>query len=105
MPVMHTIPCAFTERSESSSVDRHHEGARPADDAVFVIPIEIFDIYRRIGWLLHHDRQAVNNNALSERLFTNRRDGRAVVVRTIARNVDDAAQSPVWVLVKQRHRE
>src|SRR5258705_8595510 len=37
-----------------SIFDCHHEGARPADHAVLVIQIEILDIGRRIGWLLHH---------------------------------------------------
>ena len=38
-------------------LDRHHKGA--ADNAIVVVPIEVIDLYRRIGWLLYHDgRQA-----------------------------------------------
>src|SRR6516162_4176347 len=45
-------------------LDRDHERAGAADHAVLVIPIEIVDIHGRIGRLLHHDRQAVDDNAL-----------------------------------------
>src|SRR5689334_1121531 len=38
-----------------SIFDRHHEGARPPDHTVLVVEIEILDIGRRKGWLLHHN--------------------------------------------------
>src|SRR5215471_21653010 len=41
--------------------DRHDEGARPSDHAVLVVEIEILDIGRRIRWLLHHNRKAVDD--------------------------------------------
>ncbi len=43
--------------------------------------------------------------ALLDRRIAGDDDGGAVVVRTIAGNVDDAAQAPMRVLVEQRHRE
>src|SRR5437879_11595295 len=38
-------------------LDRHHEGAGAADDAILVVEIEVVDIHRRVGRLLDHDRQ------------------------------------------------
>src|SRR5262245_11976252 len=32
-------------------LDRQHKGARAADNAVLVVPIEVIDIHGRIGWL------------------------------------------------------
>ena len=63
--------------------DRHHEGARPSDHAVLVIEIEILDIDRRIGWLLHHDRQAVDGDALLQGRVARTGYGGSVVVRPI----------------------
>src|SRR3981189_1729560 len=73
-------------------LDRYHEGARAPDHAVLVVPIEIVDIHGRIGRLLHHDRQAVDDDALRKRLVARADDRRAVIVGTIAGDVDDAAQ-------------
>src|SRR5882757_9183867 len=86
-------------------LDRHHEGARAPDDAVLVVPIEIVDIHGRIRRLLHHDRQAVDDDALRKRLVARADDRRAVIVGTIAGNVDDAAQALIRIFVEQRHRE
>src|ERR1700732_725272 len=47
-------------------LDRHHKRTRTADHAILVIPIEILDIHGRIGRLLHHDRQAVDGDALGQ---------------------------------------
>src|SRR5947207_2521004 len=46
--------------------DRHDEGTRPSDHADLVIAIQILDI-DRIGWLLHHNRQPVDDDALLQR--------------------------------------
>src|SRR5512147_218038 len=40
-------------------LDRDHERAWPTDHAILVVEIELLDIHRRIGRLLHHHRQAV----------------------------------------------
>src|SRR5882757_586647 len=65
-------------------LDRHHEGAGAADDAVLVVEIEIIDVHRRIGWLLHHDRQAVDGDALLQRHVACAGDRRAIVVGAVA---------------------
>src|ERR1700716_4158425 len=74
-------------------LDRYHEGARPADDAVFVIEIQIVDIHGRIGRLLDHDRQTVDGDALADRGIAGAGDGCAVVVGAVAGNIDHAAQA------------
>src|ERR1700675_1274789 len=81
--------------------DRHDEGARPSDHAVLVIEIEILDIDRRIGWLLHHDRQAVDDDALLQGSVARAGYGGSVVVRPIARNIDDAPQPVIGILFEQ----
>src|SRR5258705_9713924 len=45
-------------------LDRDDERAGTADDAVLVIEIEIVDIHSGVRRLLHHDRQAVDDDAL-----------------------------------------
>src|SRR3954447_19415973 len=86
-------------------LDRHHEGARPADDAVFVIEVEIVDIHGRIGRLLHHDRQTVDGDALPDCGVAGAGDGGAVVFGAVTPNINDAAQAAIRVLLEQRHRE
>src|SRR5580700_495284 len=86
-------------------LDRHHERAAAAGHAVLIVPIEIVDIHGRIGRLLHHDRQAVDDDALRQRLVARDRDGRAVVVGAVAGNVDDAAQALIRTVFEQRHGE
>src|SRR6516162_11479132 len=88
-----------------SVLDGHHKGARTSDNTILIIPVEVIDIHRRIRWLLHHDRQAIDDDALRQRLIASGRDEWAAIVRTVARNVDDASQSSMRVLVEQRHRE
>src|SRR5215475_6488886 len=85
--------------------DCHDEGARPSDHAVLVIEIEILDIDRRIGWLLHHDRQAVDDDALRQCSVARARYGGSVVVWPIAGNIDDASQPAIGILFEQLHRE
>src|SRR6476646_7000207 len=86
-------------------LDRHHEGAGTADDTVFVVEIEIVDIHGRIRRLLHHDRQAIDDDALLQRGVAGDDNRGAVVVRTIAGNIDHAPDAPVRVLVEQLHGE
>src|SRR6478609_1839703 len=86
-------------------LDRHHEGAGTADDTVFVIEIEVVDIHGGIRRLLHHDRQAVDDDALFQRGIAGDDDRGAVVVRTIAGNIDHAPYAPMRVLVEQLHGE
>src|SRR5215217_5027498 len=68
---------------------RHHEGALPADDAVAIVDVEILDVPR--ARRLQHDRQAVDGDALGDRLVARRRHDAALVVRPIAGDVDDLA--------------
>ncbi len=89
----------------SRSLIDTHERAGTADHAILVVPIEIFDIHRRIGRLLHHDRQTVDGDALGQRGVARDGDRRAVVVGAVAGNIDDAAQPAIRVLVEQRHRK
>src|SRR5258706_3775483 len=70
-------------------LDRHHERTRAPDDTVLVVEIEVVDVHRRIGRLLHHDWQAVDRNALLQRRFTRAGHGHAIVVGAIAGNIDD----------------
>ena len=58
-----------------------------------------------IGRLLHHDRQAVDDDALLQRGIAGDDDRGAVVVRTIAGNIDHAPDAPMRVLVEQLHGE
>ena len=73
-------------------LDRDHERSRSADDAVLVIEIEVVDVHGRIGRLLHHDRQAVDDDPLLQRRVARAGDRRAVVVRAVTGNIDDAPQ-------------
>src|SRR5262249_19992525 len=66
-------------------LDRQHKGARAADNAILVVPIKVIDIHCRIGWLLYHDWQAVDDDAFGQRLIANGRDRRAVIVRPVDR--------------------
>src|ERR1700746_644790 len=84
-------------------LDRHHEGARAADHAILVVPVEILDIHRRKGGLLDHDRKAVDGNALGERGLPRGKDRRAVVVGPVAGNIDDTPQPAIRVGLEQRH--
>src|SRR5439155_6411341 len=84
-----------------ANFDRHDEGARPSDHAVLVIEIEILDISRREGWLLHHDREAVDNDAFLQGSVARAGYGGSVVVRTIAGNVDDTPQPAIRILFEQ----
>src|ERR1700730_866837 len=86
-------------------LDRHHEGAWPPDHAILVVEIEVVDIHRRIGRLLHHDGQAVDGDAFLQRRVARAGDGRAVVVRSVAGDIDDAPQPAIWIFIEQRHRE
>src|SRR5271163_535107 len=78
-------------------LDRHHERTRAADHAILVVPIEVFDIHGRIGRLLHHDRKAVDDDALGDRLIARWRDRGAVIIRTVAGDVDDAPQAGIGI--------
>src|SRR5262249_43143648 len=87
-------------------LDRHHEGARAADDAVFVINIEVFDIDRAWLRLLEHDRQAVDRDAGGDDRLARWDDERALVVGAVAGDVDDAADAAVpAVLEKARAKQ
>src|SRR5215213_2482673 len=68
---------------------RHHEGALPADDAVAIVEVEVLDVPG--PGLLQHDRQAVDGDALGDRLVACRRHDAALVVRPVAGDVDDLA--------------
>src|SRR5258707_15771841 len=72
-------------------LDRNHERTRPSDHAILVIDIEVVDIRRRIGWFLHHDRQAVDDNALLQRRVARPGDGGTIIVGAIAGNIDHAS--------------
>src|SRR5258706_15552009 len=67
-------------------LDRNHERTRPSYHAILVIDIEVVNI-RRIGWLLHHDRQAVDDSALLQRRVARAGDGGTIIVGAIAGNV------------------
>src|ERR1700688_517716 len=73
-PALGFPPCDFEQQLGTDRLlellavlDRDHEGAGASDDAVLVVEIEVVDVHRRIGWLLHHDRQAVDGDALLQR--------------------------------------
>src|SRR6185436_7771252 len=68
-------------------LDRDDERAGAADDAVLVIEIEIVDIHGGVRRLLHHDRQAVDDDALIHRGIARDDDRCAVVVRAVAGNI------------------
>src|SRR4029077_514538 len=88
-----------------SIFDRHHEGARSPDHAVLVIEIEILDIGRRKGWVLHHDRQTVDGDAFLQGSVARAGYGISVVVRSITGYIDDAPQPAIWTLFEQLQRE
>src|SRR3954452_15571801 len=48
-------------------LDRDDEGTGAADDAILIVEIEIVDIHGRIGRLLDHDGQAIDDDALLDR--------------------------------------
>src|SRR5712671_1536161 len=86
-------------------LDRYHEGAWAPDDTVLVIEIEIVDIHRRIGRFLHHDRQAVDDDALLQRRVTRGRDWRAVVVGAVAGDIDDTPRDDDLLVARRRPLE
>src|SRR3954454_23493117 len=86
-------------------LDRDDERTGATDHAVLVIEIEIVDIHGGVGRLLHHDRQAVDNDTLFHRGIARDDDRCAVVVGAITGNIDHPAQAAVRVLVEQRHGE
>ena len=81
------------------------ERAGPADHAVLEIDVEVVDIHRRVGCRLHHDRQAVDDDALGERGIACDQHRLAVVVRSVAGNVDHAPEALVRVVREQLHAE
>src|SRR3954451_21843499 len=64
-------------------LDRDDEGTGTADDAIFIVEVEVVDIHGRIGRLLDHDRQAVDDDALLDRRVARDRDRSAIVVGTV----------------------
>src|SRR6266436_3132651 len=111
-PALGRPPCDFEQQLGTDRflelvaiLDRYHEGARPPDDAVLVVEIEVIDVHRRIGWLLYHDRQAVDGDALLQRRIACAGDRRAIVIGAVAGNIDHATQPAIRVLVEQRHGE
>ena len=62
---------------------RNHERARPADDIIVVIAVEIR--------LERKDRQAVDADAIGDRFVARRCHGASAIIAAIARHVDDAA--------------
>src|SRR5712672_685384 len=77
-------------------LDRNDERARPADDAVLVIDVEILELHlpHAVADLsLEHDRQPVDRDAGAEHVVAHQRDRRAHVVDAIARGIDHAAQA------------
>ena len=71
-------------------VDRDHEGARAADDAVGVVQVEVAHVIGAGEAAIGHQRQAVDGDALLDHRVAGDIDRRPLVVRTVARNVDDA---------------
>src|SRR3954465_13643903 len=82
---------------------RHHEGALPADDAVAIVEVEVLDVPR--AGCLQHDRQAVDGDALGDRFVARRRHDAALVVRPVARDVDDLAGRREAALREEPDRE
>ena len=74
----------------------------PADHAVLVVDVEIFDIHGAAQRPLEHDRQAVDGDAGREHVVARRHDQRAGIVGAVARHVDHAAQAAVAAVVEQR---
>src|SRR5882757_9336592 len=76
-------------------LDRDHERARTADDAVLVIEIEIIDIHGRIGRLLDHDRQPIDDDAYGRRRRAFAISGDGPNNNGVPENVDDASRAPI----------
>src|SRR5579863_5023717 len=83
-------------------LDRHHEGTWSPDHAILVVPVEVLDIHGRKRRLLHHDRQAVDGDPLGERRFAGRENGGAIIVGTVAGNIDDLPQAAIRIGLEQR---
>src|SRR5690606_19740359 len=83
---------------------RHHdEGSRSADHAAFVVEVEILEDREAPGIdPAVHDRQAVDDDAGRQRLVTYQVDAGAVVVRTVAGDVQHAAHAPVFAAAEDR---
>src|SRR5687767_7094472 len=81
-------------------LDRNHEGARPADDAILVIDIERVDIHAGTDRILQHDRQAIDDDAFGQDFIAHDRDRWAVVVGAVAGNIDHAPDAFVAAVLE-----
>src|SRR5262249_35578601 len=80
----------------------YDESSRTADDAVFVVNVEILNIHRADVRPLEHDRQAVDGDSGGQHVVADQLHQWTGIVGAVSRHVDHPAQAFIAAVVKQR---
>ena len=84
--------------------DRDHEGSVTSDDAVAVVLVQVLHV-PPVRWALEQQGQAVDCDALRDRLVTGLRHRAALIVSTVAGDVDDLPHGLSLPLGEQTNAE